>query len=43
MAGFIAGTILGIFIGNAFGFVIAGLMSASSGVDRAREREERKQ
>ena len=43
MVGFIVGTILGIFIGNAFGFVIAGIMSASSAVDRVREREERKQ
>jgi hypothetical protein len=40
MGAFIAGIVIGLFIGSAMGFIIAGLMSASSEVDRAREREE---
>ncbi len=43
MGAFIAGTVIGLFIGSVMGFIFAGLMSASSAVDRAREREERKQ
>lgn len=43
MGAFIAGTVIGLFVGNTMGVIVAGLMSASSEVDRAREREERKQ
>ncbi|MBQ7615651.1 MAG: hypothetical protein IJU77_11445 [Butyrivibrio sp.] len=39
MGAFIAGTVIGLFVGNVMGFIFAGLMSASSEVDRARERE----